>query len=329
VSMLYHIGMNERPGIREMECFVAVAENLNFARAAQSLRMSQPPLSRHIQRLEEKLGVGLFNRSSRHVELTAAGTLFLSDIREVLRLVDRASDSARRTLTGQVERLNIGFVGALLEGEMIGMLRAFRSCRVNCQIHLHDMLSPDLISAVLNKQLDGAFIGATPRKLDGKLSTVFWKKENFMVAMPKGHALENSALVDLRDFSNENWITLQEKASPALYHRMLEICDKVDFHPTVVDESDRWTAIIAMVALGEGVCLIPESATKVDAYIEASNVVFKPLLQADAVLERSFLYNVENTSLPFGALVSYLRQRKWKQQVCHHKELNGLNGSII
>ena len=327
--MLYHIGMNERPGIREMECFVAVAENLNFARAAQSLRMSQPPLSRHIQRLEEKLGVGLFNRSSRHVELTAAGTLFLSDIREVLRLVDRASDSARRTLTGQVERLNIGFVGALLEGEMIGMLRAFRSCRVNCQIHLHDMLSPDLISAVLNKQLDGAFIGATPRKLDGKLSTVFWKKENFMVAMPKGHALENSALVDLRDFSNENWITLQEKASPALYHRMLEICDKVDFHPTVVDESDRWTAIIAMVALGEGVCLIPESATKVDAYIEASNVVFKPLLQADAVLERSFLYNVENTSLPFGALVSYLRQRKWKQQVCHHKELNGLNGSII
>lgn len=301
--------MNDRATIRELECFVAVAEELNFAKAAQRINLSQPPLTRHIQQLEDRLGTPLLIRNTRVVELTPAGALFLEDTREVLRLLDRAVETVRRARQGQATRMSIGFVGALLEGEMIETLRHFRTHVHSCQIRLHDMLSPDLINAVQQRQIDGAFIGATPHRMNDELRTIFWRREAFKVALPLGHRLAAAGEVDLRDFADEKWITLQEKASPALYQRMLQLCEDAGFRPTVLEESDRWTAIIAMVALGEGVCLIPESATKLDPEGDGS-VLFKPLAQADAVLERRFLFHCGNKSPLLASLVKVLEKRE-------------------
>ena len=108
--------------IYELQCFVAVAEELNFSRAAKRLHMSQPPLSRQIQSLESKLGVRLLNRNTRSVALTSAGTLYLEDARQILTRLDAAAASARRAVTGEILRLRLAFVGALLDENLVEVL---------------------------------------------------------------------------------------------------------------------------------------------------------------------------------------------------------------
>src|ERR1700739_1802354 len=104
----------DRPSVRELECFVAVAEELNFSKAAARLHMSQPPLSRQIQSLEEKLSLRLLERRTRAASLPPAGALYLEDAREILTRIDGAAESARRAGTGEGARLRLAFIGALL-----------------------------------------------------------------------------------------------------------------------------------------------------------------------------------------------------------------------
>src|SRR5258708_39010243 len=101
----------DRPSIRELECFVAVAEELHFSKAAKRLHMSQPPLSRQIQSLERKLGVQLLKRKTRLVELTSPGRSFLNDARETLHSLHRAMITGQRMQQGQNEGLRLGFIG--------------------------------------------------------------------------------------------------------------------------------------------------------------------------------------------------------------------------
>src|SRR5260221_5627713 len=104
----------DRPSLWELECFVAVAEELHFSKAAKRLHISQPPLSRQIQALERKLAVQLLRRKTRTVELTPPGELFLADAREILNHLDRASFAANRSGAGEIDRIPLGFLSTLL-----------------------------------------------------------------------------------------------------------------------------------------------------------------------------------------------------------------------
>src|SRR5882762_7779766 len=104
--------------LRELECFTAVAEELSFTRAARRLHLAQPPLSRHIRALEEKIGTRLFERTRRTVVLTAAGGLFYEETRGILPQLIRAGEMAKRSGHGELARLRIGFVSAVLSPEL-------------------------------------------------------------------------------------------------------------------------------------------------------------------------------------------------------------------
>src|SRR5260370_6035568 len=108
----------DRPSLWELECFVAVAEELHFSKAAKRLHISQPPLSRQIQALERKLGVQLLRRKTRTVELTLPGEVFLDDAREILQHLDRASFAAQRSGGREIERLRLGVISAFLGPEL-------------------------------------------------------------------------------------------------------------------------------------------------------------------------------------------------------------------
>src|ERR1700749_3138806 len=112
--------------LRELECFPAVAEELSFTRAAQKLHLAQPPLSRHVRALEERLGTALFDRSGRKGALTAAGGGFYEETRTAMPQLTRASETTRRFASGQTERLRLGFVSAVLSPELVEVLRSFR-----------------------------------------------------------------------------------------------------------------------------------------------------------------------------------------------------------
>src|SRR5437016_5171989 len=104
--------------LRELESFLAVAEELSFTRAAKRLRLAQPPLSRHIRSLEDRLGVRLFERTNRTVALTLAGRAFYAEVREPLLSLERAAASAKRAASGALARLELGFVSSLLGPEL-------------------------------------------------------------------------------------------------------------------------------------------------------------------------------------------------------------------
>src|SRR5688500_18676233 len=104
----YQYGMEY--SLRELECFTAVAEELSFTRAAQKLRLAQPPLSRHVRALEEKLGGKLFDRTGRRIALTPAGALFYEETRHILPQLAWAGEATRRFASGASDRLRLGFV---------------------------------------------------------------------------------------------------------------------------------------------------------------------------------------------------------------------------
>src|SRR4051794_33779398 len=112
--------------VRELESFMAVAEELSFTRAAAPPRLGQPPITRHVRSLEGRLGVRLFDRTNRRVALTVAGRAFYDEVREPMLRLERAATSARRAANGTLTRLEVGFVSSLLGPELAGLFRRFR-----------------------------------------------------------------------------------------------------------------------------------------------------------------------------------------------------------
>src|SRR5258708_31424656 len=151
-----------RPSLWELECFVAVAEELHFSKAAKRLHLSQPPLTRQIQSLERKLEVQLLRRKTRTVELTLPGELFLADAREILNHLDRASFAGNRSGGGETERLRLGLLSALLGPALIRVFRSFLHERRSSRVELLHLLGLDQLSELRSVTQPAGFIGGAP-----------------------------------------------------------------------------------------------------------------------------------------------------------------------
>ncbi len=165
----YAFGMNS-VDLRELECFVAVAAHLNFSKAARQLHLSQPPLTRHVQALEEKLGTRLFHRNTHAVSLTKAGALFWEDAEAILRHLQRATESVRRVARGETVRLRLAFVGALLDAKLVRLIQQFRAAHPTAQVEIADLSPASQLAALHAGEIDGGFIGARPSRSDKKLT---------------------------------------------------------------------------------------------------------------------------------------------------------------
>lgn len=287
-----------RAGIYELECFVAVAEELNFSRAAKRLHLSQPPLSRQIRSLEEKLGLRLLNRNTRSVTLTPAGILYLQDVRQILTRLDAATASARRAISGETSRLRLSFVGALLQEDLVGILQSFRKVHAGCQLHLTDLPPAAQLEALLANRVDGAFIGATPRKLDKRFSWIAWKREPLWVAMPEKHPLAAAKTVSLTLLKNENWVMVSRAAAAAFRQQFDDMCSAAGIRPQVVQESERVPAVLTMIAIEQGISLLPEAVSR----LVHPGVVFRPIKAPVPMLEHAFVYRNDHQN----QLVSHL-----------------------
>lgn len=262
-----------RPSLWEIECFVAVAEELHFSNAAKRLHISQPPLSRQIQALEKKLGVQLLRRKTRTVELTLPGEVFLQDAREILRHLDRASSAAHRSGGGETERLRLGFISALLGSDLMEVLRSFRDRRPTCQLELLDLPAADQFSRIQNGTLDGGLIGGVPAKHSSDLKFLVWKTERWLVGLPERHPSSVKAVLSLQELRNEKWVLTSRATAPAFRERIDKLCTAAGFRPRVVLESDRTQAVLAMVAAENGIGMFTETIAR----LIDRGVVFRPL----------------------------------------------------
>lgn len=250
--------------LRELECFVAVAEELSFTRAARRLHLAQPPLSRHVRVLEEKMGTPLFERSQRGVALTPEGALFYEETRGVLPQLVRAGEAVRRQLRGEAARLRLGFVSAVLSARLVETFRRFREAHPDVQVMLHDMPPAEQWQGMMQGSLDGGFVGLMPDEGERPpgISHVLWGQEELVAFVPSGHRLVGSSgrkKVPLRELAEEPFVAVSSGAAPVFASFVHELCRQHGFRPRIVLESTRAQAVAVMVAAGSGVALLPES----------------------------------------------------------------------
>ncbi|HEY0944972.1 MAG TPA: LysR substrate-binding domain-containing protein [Opitutaceae bacterium] len=249
--------------LRELECFIAVAEELSFTRAAAKLRLAQPPLSRHIRALEDKLGATLFDRTGRKVALTAAGAVFFEETRTVLPQLLHAGETTRRFASGAAARLRLGFVSAVLGPELVDVLRLFRERHPEVQLQVQDCPPAEQLDALRRGTLDGGFVGLAPRERTPGIHFVPWRREPLAAFVPFGHALAERRQLELRELAGEALVGVSREAAPAFAAYLRELCGRAGFRPRLVLESPRAQAVAVMVAAGTGIALLPASLARV------------------------------------------------------------------
>jgi DNA-binding transcriptional LysR family regulator len=294
-----------RPSIVELECFVAVAEESNFSRAARRLNLTQPPLSRHIRSLEEKLGSRLFDRNTRSVALTPAGTMFLRDAAALLLALDSAAEAVRRAGLGETSRLRIAFVGALLEESFVRVIQEFRNAHPLCQLHLSDLPPRGQMERIEDGSVDIAFVGACPRRLPRKLRSLIWKREPLLVALPEDHRMASSDTIRLKELSGAPWVMVSRQAAPEFRLQFDGLCQAHGFKPRVVEETDRVPAVLTMVAAGQGCSLLPSGVS----HLLPIGIRFLPISsRRRPMLEHACLYRERPNLKEISDFLSTLRR---------------------
>ena len=256
--------------LRHFRYVIAVAEELNFGRAAERLNMSQPPLSHQIRLLEEELGVKLFERTKRHVALTEAGIRLVEEARKVLAQVDQATRVTSRIGKGELGHLSIGMLWE--RTVMVESLRIFGERYPEVHVQLHRLSTAQLFRGLVEEQLDVGFtIVTSPKKATLIYETLAW--EPLIVGLPPGHHLVGVERVPLRALAKERYIMFKRDKNPSLYDEMIAVCRNAGFSLNVVHEVDSVTSLVALVAAGLGVALFPSAAVDV----RPNGVVFRHL----------------------------------------------------
>jgi DNA-binding transcriptional LysR family regulator len=239
--------------LRQLHYFVAVAEELNFSRAAERLRITQPPLSLQIQNLEKELEFPLFYRNNRQVELTDAGKQFLDEVRKLFDHLDRAVQNAKRTHHGELGTLNVGFVGSATYDILPTVLREFRSLYPYVQVHLFEMSTPMQINALLKEEID---IGVLrPPVHSDAIGTEIVSTMPCVLAVPKEHPLTEKRNVSISDLQDYPFVMLSRLTWAGLYNEILALCN-----PIIQQEALEFQTVIGLVAAGLGIAVVPQSA---------------------------------------------------------------------
>jgi DNA-binding transcriptional LysR family regulator len=243
--------------LRHLRYFVAVAEELHFGRAALKLSIAQPPLSQQIQRLEKELGLLLFQRTKRRVQLTHAGQVFLREAKETLAQADHAVKAAQRAGRGELGQLVVGFVDSALYAALPPILRAFRSRFPEVELVLRELNPSEQFMALQNGRLHAGFVRSVIRDETLVQRTIF--PERLIAALPNDHPLAARTQIPLGELSGEGFVIFPRALGQGFYDQIMEMCRRSGFNPRVVQEANEMQTIVSLVAAGIGVALVPWS----------------------------------------------------------------------
>ncbi|WP_160935223.1 LysR substrate-binding domain-containing protein [Teichococcus coralli] len=256
---------------RRLACFVAVAEELHFTRAAARLRLTQSALSQQIARLEGEIGVALLVRGSRRVSLTVAGAIFLEGARATLAQAGAAAEAARRAARGEVGQLALGFVEAAPMSILPRLVTRFRAACPDVHLGLVEMLTVDAAAAILTRRLDAALLRPMPETEELE-RLVLWR-EPYVVALPAQHPLAAAQSVPLAALRGEPFVATSPRMAGYVDSRFRGALARAGVRPHVVQEVNQLTAVAGLVGAGVGVALMPASATR----LGMEGVIYRPL----------------------------------------------------
>ncbi len=258
--------------LRHLRYFRMVATELHFGRAAEKLHIAQPPLSQQIKQLEIELGFELFTRTKRSVALTPAGEVFLVEVDNILKNLDRAIDIGRKTSRGELGQISIGFVGSATYNILPLMLQRFRDGYPHVQIELHELTTDRQLIWLREGKIDIGLIRPPIVDLDVSVEIIF--EESLIVALPATHQLASVESVDLSALATAPFILFPRQLAPGLYDPIITICRAAGFSPMVVQECIQIQTIISLVSANMGVSIVPESTQD----IQRQGVAYKPIL---------------------------------------------------
>ena len=257
--------------LSQLRCFVAVAEELHFGRAAARLNMTQPPLSRQIQVLEHIIDAPLLERTSRSVRLTPAGRSFLPEARRILKLAESASQVARRIALGKTGSLKIGFTAAAAYGFLPELIAACRARLPEVDFSLKEMVSGDQLEALASGQIDAGLL--RPPIARPELLTRRVVAEPLLAAIPEKHPLASVEVVSIQDFDGQPFVMYSPYESRYFHDLLVAQFARAQILPRYVQHLSQIHSILAMVRAGLGAAIVPAAA----ASFEIANVKLRPL----------------------------------------------------
>ena len=240
--------------LRHFRYVLAVAEELNFGRAAARLNMSQPPLSQQIRQIEEELGTQLFHRTKRTVALTEAGRVFVAGARTVLSEAERAAVAAVAASRGEIGELVVGTITSTdskFYKAFVAVLQAFAARAPNVRLRLRQLNVQQQIDHLHTGQIHVGFV--TLPMLDRRLASLVVQREPLAVALPERHPLAKRKTIPVQSLENEGHVLMPRHTNPGYYDFLTAFFRRHGVTFRVTDEADGLYTSLALVAAGRGV----------------------------------------------------------------------------
>lgn len=296
------ITMSNQLEFRHLKYFLAVAKELHFRKAADQLYISQPGLSRQIKQMESKLGIKLFERHNRKVELTKAGLYLQKELITNFKRLDDILDKTKLINDGINGNLKLAYVGSAMQKLIPELLLKFRETNQNVLINLTENDNERQIQALLNQEIDIGFVRLerVPKGLEIH-STL---EETFSLVLPKNHKISSSNFESLYQFKDEHFILFDASYSLSYYEKVMQIFDNSGFFPTVSHSTVNASSIYRLVENNFGISIVPTSLqygyNLEIKFIELANIPQRTTLK--------IVWNSTNTNPILGSFLNVVNQ---------------------
>lgn len=258
--------------LRHLRYFVTIAETGSFSAAAEKLFISQPPLSSQIKQLEEEIGVPLFTRLPRGVQLTQAGIRFLTESKAILAHVERAKAVARHANNENGGHLSIGFVPSASHTILPRFIAQLRLIRPDIEISVKELVTAEQIEAIEKRIIDVGI--SRPSNLTRHNTTVAAEiSDPFCIAMPLEHPLAKLKTIDLRQIATENFVFFTRFKTHAYFDQIIGLCTDAGFSPIINCEASTIYGVLDLVQSSLGISIVPASTV----LLKVANVAIIPL----------------------------------------------------
>ncbi|MBD3654938.1 LysR substrate-binding domain-containing protein [Marinobacter sp.] len=292
--------------LRKLRYFLTVAEEGNLGRAAALLHISQPPLTRQIHQLEQELGVQLFNRTPKGMELTEAGTLLAQEARNIFSLVQQASEKTQRASQGRLGRLDIAIFGSGVLDVIPRLLLRFKQDYPEVKVVLHTMEKEEQIQALRQHRITVGFNRMLKPLPD--LTSELVNREPLLLAVNENSPLATQRVIEFRELADHPMVLFSSSSRPNFVDKVMSLCYAAGFTPEITQEVGDVVTGVALVASGFGVCLVSESASS----LSLPGVVYREIsdMPENATIDLSCVFRTGDNSRLLRSFLETLRNFK-------------------
>jgi DNA-binding transcriptional LysR family regulator len=308
------------PDLRQLRYFVTVAEEKHFGRAAARLSMTQPPLSQAIRALEETLGVELFARTKRSVELTQVGADLLPEVQRLLASAEGLRPLAQSLARGEAGVLSLAFVSTADYGLLPSLLREYGAGHPRVRLQLTEATSDVQIDELVAGRIDaGLVIAPLPPRHAAQLSWLPIAREPLVIAMSSEMAASlagadaaagpaaaewHDAPLSLRDVADAPLVIFPRRLAPGFYDIIMDCYGVAGLTPRIGQEAIQMQTIVSLVSAGMGVALVPQSLRN----LRRTGVVYRPLRESVPAIETGLVWRTAQVSPVLAGFIDVVRQ---------------------